>query len=449
MPTGVDAPLHTIPEWAHRDIPDVRLTPRDRRLIDRIGEQGGRLVIDELQQGLRVHTTSWVGVVCIEGGQINVVPKLAGEYIGLVRLLEWVTGFDELTDLESDPRIDLSGTHLLDLVALLLVREVERVLRKGVRSDYVAREEALPVLRGRLLFDRQLGRRHGRLDVLECRYDERSADIFDNRLLLAAVERCAVRTREAGVRRRAMRVKAKLMDICDATGVGLPRRAMTYDRLNAYYRQAHELAWLVLEGTQGLDDLYASGDTRSFAFLLDMNRLFERFVERVLDVAITPRGPRLSFQHRTGSVVQRADTGVAYSQLVPDVLVTSTEPQARWPVDAKYKRYSKRKVDRSDVAQLFLYTASLGVLEGERPPHGLIIYPAESRELEKTPLAVRRARCRLMATVTALGVPIPRLLDEVLSPGGSSDLIDAIAEAVLTAREISRGPAEPELEAAL
>ena len=206
---------------------------------------------------------------------------------------------------------------------------------------------------------------------------------------------------------------------------------MKYDRLNAYYRRAHELAWLVLEGTQGLDDLYVSGDTRSFAFLLDMNRLFERFVERVLQVALASRGVDLLFQHRTGSVVRRADSGRTYSQLIPDVLVRSEQPVATWPIDAKYKRYSERKVDPSDIAQVFLYATSLGVQEGERPPHALIIYPAEAHDLEHTPLAVRRLQGTLLASITALGIPIPRVVDEVASYEGPNSLIDAVADAVL------------------
>lgn len=369
--------------------------------------------------------------VAVLKAQVHVIPKLAGEYVGLVRLLEWVAGLDELTDLESDPDIDLSGNHLLDLVALLLVREVEGVLRHGARSDYVVHEEALPVLRGRLLFDRQLRRRQGRLDRLECRYDERSADIFDNSLLLAAVERCATRAGQVGIRRRATRVRARLTQICDARDVSLPRRPISYDRLNAYYRQAHELAWLVLEGTQGLDDLYVSGDTRSFAFLVDMNRLFERFVERVLQVAVAARGVRLSFQRRSGSVVRRADTGRTYSQLVPDVLVYAGDPPATWPVDAKYKRYSERRVDRSDIAQVFLYATSLGIQHDARPPHALIVYPAESQELEQVPLTVRRVLGKELATVTALGIPIPRVLDEVADRERAGIVVEAIADAVL------------------
>lgn len=430
MTTDSQVETYEVGEWDHIDLRDVTLTHADVMLCKRLAEQGDRrLSIEQTQGGLRVQATSWVGLVRLESAQIHVVPKLAGKYVGLVRLLEWLAGLDELTDLESDPHIDIRGNHLLDLVALLLVREVERVLQRGARSDYVMHEQALAVLRGRLLFDRQLRQR--RLGRLECRYDERSTDILDNSLLLAAVERCATRAGQGAIRRRATRVRARLTQICDASDVSLPRRPILYDRLNAYYRQAHELAWLVLEGTQGLDDLYASGDSRSFAFLLDMNRLFERFIERVLQIAVSARGIRLSFQQRSGSVVRRADTGRTYSQLIPDVLARANEPQVTWPIDAKYKRYSERRIDSSDIAQIFLYATALGVQTGERAPHALIVYPAESSQLEQTPLAVRSARGKELATVTALGVPIPRVLDEVAIKEQAGTVVPAITDAIL------------------
>ncbi len=55
------------------------------------------------------------------------------------------------------------------------------------------------------------------------------------------------------------------------------------------YRTAHALAWLFVRRL-AVSDLFAPGGGRSFAFLLDMNLLFEQFVTRLLDEA-SSRGP--------------------------------------------------------------------------------------------------------------------------------------------------------------
>jgi hypothetical protein len=58
----------------------------------------------------------------------------------------------------------------LDLIALLFAEAGERVVRGGLLNGYVRQEIDLPVLRGHLLGDRQIRRRYGRIDRLECQY---------------------------------------------------------------------------------------------------------------------------------------------------------------------------------------------------------------------------------------------------------------------------------------
>jgi 5-methylcytosine-specific restriction enzyme subunit McrC len=423
--------IRELAEWKTCTLEGVALTDEDRRLLDRLKRgEGPRLVTDELVTGLRVQAKSWVGVVQLSSVRIHVVPKLAGEHLGVLRMLDWTSGLEALKSIHAENDLELEGASLLDLVALLFVRATERIARGGLRTAYVENEDALGVLRGRLLFERQLRRRQVRLDRLECRYDERSADIFDNRLLLAAAERCATRAGHTGVRRRAARLRMILADVCDARDVGLPRREPHYDRLNRRYRPAHELAWIVLEGTQGLEDLYAWGATRSFAFMIDMNQIFERFVEQLLTEALAAHGFPLRFQKRTSSVVQRPD-GSAYLRLIPDALARIGQPPVDVPIDAKYKRYSNRKLDRDDIAQAFIYAAGLGATPDHGTPHALLVYPSESGELESTPLFVRHIDGTPRAALTALGIPVAGVLDEVAADGDA--LIGAIGAAVLSA----------------
>ncbi len=53
---------------------------------------------------------------------------------------------------------------------------------------------------------------------------------------------------------------------------------------------------LLLEG-MGVDDLLASGPTRSFAFLIDKDQLFERLIIRLVNHALTDEG----YQAHVGS----------------------------------------------------------------------------------------------------------------------------------------------------
>lgn len=415
----VEIPEHRVERDALRGL---SLSEADRRLCDRLAAPGDvRLEILELNDGLRVTTREWVGVVELSQVELHVVPKLAGEHLGLLRMLEWASGLHALRPTESERRIDVTGRRLLDLVAAIFTRLSEQIIRTGLRSTYVQREEAIPALRGRLLVDRQLRRLPGRFDRLECRFDERTTDVFDNQLLLAAARYVAVRAHDEEVRRRAARVRAHMLDVCDDRGLDLMRRRVIYDRLNRHYKPAHELAWLVLEA-QGLEDLYDTKTTSSHAFLIDMNRLFERFVEKLLATALAPQDVDVHFQATSHSVLRRAD-GRTYSTQRPDVLARFAASNIDVPLDAKYKRYSVNKVATSDIAQAFMYAQGFGPEEAERVPQAVVVFPAEGSAPTRESISVRAPSGADRAGLTVLGVPVAALLAEIDLPPDERQLV--------------------------
>ena len=158
--------LGPLTEWTSAVYPDVALTPEDRAVVEKWSASADdRLQIEELRRGLHVRTRSWVGVVRLPTVEIRVVPKVTGDLLGLVRLLEYASGLDALIRLSDDATLEASGDSLLELVVLLFVEASERVLRQGLLSGYVEREDDLPIVRGRILGDRQLLERFGQLDL--------------------------------------------------------------------------------------------------------------------------------------------------------------------------------------------------------------------------------------------------------------------------------------------
>ena len=311
----------------------------DQRLKEELesGEEG-RLLVDELRAGVRVTARSWVGIVRFERFEVRVVPKLAGNNIGLVEMIEFATGLDSLRRSSSARSLHAEGTGLFDLIALLLAEGTELILRGGLLADYVEREDELPVLRGRLLGDQQVLRRFGQVDRLVCRFDEHEQNIAENQLLAAALSRCSTRVTHDSVRRRVRRLLAIFQEACRPDDLDLEgiRNRMTYHRLNEHYRNPHALAWLLLDGL-GTRDVLVTGETNCFAFLIDMNRLFEMFVFRLVDTLLAGSAMRVHYQRADRSIILNASTGQPYARVVPDILVerSAADTTARLAIDAK------------------------------------------------------------------------------------------------------------------
>jgi len=424
-------------EWQSLVIEGETLSASDQRLKQELeaGEEG-RVLVDELRSGVRITAKSWVGVVRFEHFEVRVVPKLAGDNLGLVEMIDFATGLDALRRSSSARTLHAEGAGLLDLFALLLAEASEVILRGGLLADYVEREDDLPVVRGRLLGDQQVLRRFGQLDRLACRFDDHDQNIVENQLLAAALGRCASRVTNESVRRRVRRLLAIFQQVCRADELNLEaaRTWITYHRLNEHYRDAHQLSWLLLDGL-GTKDLLGPGKTSSFAFLIDMNRLFEMFVYRLVDLLLAGTGMRVHYQRGDRSIILNASTNQPYARMVPDVLIEATGPgsAARIAVDAKYKLYDERKLSSGDVYQAFLYAYAYGGAAGHVLPAALLVYPSSTRSSGSVRLRVRSVRSLAAAEILALGLSIPDTLAEVMSGvrgPATRTILDAIQQGI-------------------
>ena len=112
--------LASLTEWSEAMLPGVVLSPAGRSLAARLAARGEpRLQVDELREGLRIRARSWVGVVRLDDVEIRIAPKLAGDHLGLVRLLECVSGLEGLSRAAGEASIQVAGDSLFDLVAAL------------------------------------------------------------------------------------------------------------------------------------------------------------------------------------------------------------------------------------------------------------------------------------------------------------------------------------------
>jgi 5-methylcytosine-specific restriction enzyme subunit McrC len=175
--------IFEISEWGSILLDGIELSPADSKLVKDVENQ---VSIVELKSGLKISAQSWIGVLRFDNFELRIVPKLAGENIGLIEMIEFTTGISGLKENVGMITLDTQGNNLFDLLSLLFAKACEKVSRIGMLSDYVEREDTLKVLRGRLLPDRQALRHYGQVDQIECRYDEFEKDIPENQVLSAS-----------------------------------------------------------------------------------------------------------------------------------------------------------------------------------------------------------------------------------------------------------------------
>jgi 5-methylcytosine-specific restriction enzyme subunit McrC len=414
-------------EWSEANLDGVSLSDSDRRLASKLTADR-KVLVDELRSGLRVKARSWVGVVAFEAFDLCISPKLAGGSNGLIEMISHVAGLDDLVrelgerDYRSDEHDDL-----LDIVASAFIQLTERILRRGLRQDYQEHEAAIPVVRGRILADRQLRRRFGRLDRIECRFDERTNDVLDNRLLAAAtrVLRRTVRSRALRSRIHRLHSHFEAASISAHVDTAHIRSHHHYHRLNEHSRGAHELALLVLEG-MSVQDLLHTGQLRSFVFMIDMNNVFERFMTVVVRRALRNTAFRVDVQTSASGIIWDIDTRRSFKRIRPDMVMTCGETGARLPIDAKYKLYDISGMPSSDLYQAFLYAFAN---ETEQSRQASLLYPSDSFRVKR--IAIKNTQRHRASTINIVGVPLPTVLNAMRTSGHGA-CVEQLREIMLT-----------------
>jgi 5-methylcytosine-specific restriction enzyme subunit McrC len=253
--------------------------------------------------------------------------------------------------------------------ALWFDRESARAARFGLVRDYIERDEPLTTLRGRLAIDRQLATRPGRRIPLHCRYQDYSEDTALNRVVKAAhnaLLRIPDLDRDVAVRlrHRARQVFGNVSNIEYAAA--LPDLTLT--RLNRHWESTAHLARMILRRRSIRDE---RGNIVGTTFTIDMNSLFERFVEQVIGERVRATEHTLEPQARrrlTGYGTGEHNVVVPPINMRPDFLLTASgSPVAVG--DAKYKELLRvGDWEHPDVYQLLAYCVRL------RLNRGLLIY---------------------------------------------------------------------------
>jgi 5-methylcytosine-specific restriction enzyme subunit McrC len=268
-----------------------------------------------------------------------------------------------------------SVNDFYERLADVLARRIFDRTRQGLYRAYINKTERLTCLRGRLNLAHQIRRPW---DIKPtCHYQEQTADIEDNQILLWTLRQIIhhgiVREPVSIHVRRAYQalhgtISLKSFGAWDCEG-------RIYHRLNDDYQTLHALCRFFLDQT---GPSLQQGDRRMLPFLVDMNQLFESFVAEWLKAHhqdLQARGLKLKAQE----TVRLSDS---LSFRIDLVLVDIATDETRYVLDTKYK--APKSPSTSDVQQAIAYAETKGTTEA------VLIYPENlAQPLNARPNQVR------------------------------------------------------------
>lgn len=370
-------PTLTLSEWSSVTPDDnnilrhCTLNQQDRSLLIKI-HQNTSLRIEELSQGLRVMVGPHVGTVTLSQFRLIVTPKLRMDSLLAMVAYAFELSEDLLTPAQSD---DLSAEYgLIDLLGFALQKTVKRLGRHRLISDYQERCEELNSPRGRILMDSRTLQKNR--STVHCRFHTLTSNHRLNQTLAAGLQLAAKLVQHPPLSRNLLRASHRVLPGNAFTALNKTTLATAFnalDRRSNHYRPALSLIAALFQGSHL--NLQGTGEMPITAFLLDMNRLFERFVTSYLQKQ-APADMVVRNQDVRYGVFTYLDNpnGWKHPTLRPDlVFLRGGKPLAIG--DAKYWDHQKKPPSTQELYQLISYGLAYPLPE---PRNVFLFYPQPS-----------------------------------------------------------------------
>lgn len=266
---------------------------------------------------------------------------------------------------------------LLEIFISMFLEELAKLIRKGIKSDYLQKEENLKFLKGKLKISEQIKQNYIHKERFFVEFDEFLSNRVENRLIKSTLKYLYKKSK-LNINQQKIREFLFVFDeVEESKNIKTDFEKVKPNRAMRDYEQV--LLW---SKTFLLENSFSpyKGENIAFALLFDMNLLFENYVydylkkEKMIDNKLIED---IKAQDKTYHLAYENDIG--RFRLKPYIVINKGEIIA----DTKWKLLSFEKtnsgISQADMYQLYAYGTKY-----ETCKNLYLIYPYDSEKLENS-----------------------------------------------------------------
>ena len=229
---------------------------------------------------------------------------------------------------------------LLEIFISMFLDEVSKLIKIGIKSDYVELEDNLKFLKGQLKISEQIRKNIVHKERFYVCYQEFSIDRAENRLIKSTLEFLYRRSKSSRNQRLIREYLFIFDEISSSSDINADFSRLKLNRQTKHYEQA--LLWSKIFLQNKSFSPYRGNDV-AFALLFDMNTLFESYVGNFIKKSF----PGTILQHSEKHLVENPKS----FRLRPDIFL-----EDKFIADTKWKIVkSKDDISQADLYQLYAY----------------------------------------------------------------------------------------------
>ena len=295
--------------------------------------------------GKFIQARNYVGVLQTKSGlTIEILPKIADKTdtdkskAVFIKMLKTLKNFPfKSSNLAS---LKTQNLPLLEIFISMFLCELEALVKKGIKSDYVALEENLNFLKGKLNINEQIKRNSVHKERFYVGYSEFLSDIKINRIIKTTLKFLYKKSNSSKNQQKIRELLFIFDEVSECEDYKNFFAKLVINRQIRHYEQT--LLWCKIFLLNNSFTPH-KGDDLALALLFDMNALFESYVGNF----IKKNFPGTILQHSEKHLVEDPKS----FKLRPDIFL-----KGKFIADTKWKIVSSRDdISQADLYQLYAY----------------------------------------------------------------------------------------------
>ena len=296
--------------------------------------------------GKFIQARNYVGVLQTKSGlTIEILPKIADKTKSdnrsravFIKMLKTLKNFpfksSNLANLKTQ------NLPLLEIFISMFLCELEALVKRGIKSDYVALEENLNFLKGKLNINEQIKRNSIHKERFCVGYSEFLSDIKINRIIKTTLKFLYKKSNSSKNQQKIRELLFIFDEVSECEDYKNFFAKLVINRQVKHYEQTLLWCKIFLLGNSFTPH---KGDDLAFALLFDMNALFESYVGNFIKKSF----PSTILQHSEKHLVEDPKS----FKLRPDIFL-----KGKFIADTKWKIISSRDdISQADLYQLYAY----------------------------------------------------------------------------------------------
>ncbi|RBQ32050.1 restriction endonuclease [Arcobacter sp. FW59] len=342
---------------------------------------------EDTAQYLKITTKKGFGKVLQAQNYVGVIQTKDGTTIEILPKIREVTETKSkeilikmLKTLKNSPfknfnmaNLKSSKMTLLEVFISMFLEELAKLVQKGIKSDYISKEENLKFLKGKFKISEQIKHNTIHKERFFVQYEEFVSDRIENRLIKTTLQYLYKRSKTNKNQQRIREFLFVFDEIGISHNIKTDFSKIKLNRQMKDYEQV--LLWCKTFLLENSFSPYKGNDI-AFALLFDMNLLFESYVFDYLkrngnfeNITAQDKSHHLAYLHGE----------ISKFQLKPDIVINNGEIIA----DTKWKLLSEDKthqgISQADMYQLYAYGTKY-----KKCKYMYLIYPYDEQSIQNS-----------------------------------------------------------------